>query len=464
MIEKVTVTAIVVVALSLGNALAADPPVANDRGPRLQFELVDGTVITGITDIKAITIQIASGNVLKVPVAELTELSVGGKGQTKPQSKIRAGETVLLGTVTVKTFRIASPYGPVTAKLDNIRRIRPGVRDVSVKGGQWSVQLRDKTKTHLRGIATGQSLRVQTRYGTMIVPPAQIWKATFAAAGKSISVQCLSSDRIAGTLGPKTTISFKTDKGRVDIPAGKIAAIMYDALLTFDLGKGVTMKLVRIPAGKFMMGSPKTENGHEGREGPQRLVTISKAFYMGIYEITQSQYQSIMDKNPSKFKGPRNPVEQVSWHDATAFCAALSKKTGRAVRLPTEAQWEYACRAGTKTRFSFGDDDKDLDAHGWYKFNSGAKTHPVGQKKPNPAGLYDMHGNVGEWCSDWYDESYATTDTRDPKGPATGKYRVLRGGSWYNYPRWCRAAKRFKYYTNSHFGFRVVVVSGLGVD
>jgi len=299
----------------------------------------------------------------------------------------------------------------------------------------------------------------------MIVPPAQILKATFAAAGKTISVQCLSSDRLVGTLGPKTTISFKTDKGRVDIPAGKIAAIMYDALLTFDLGKGVTMKLVRIPAGKFMMGSPKTENGHEGREGPQRLVTISKAFYMGIYEITQSQYQSIMDKSPSKFKGPRNPVEQVSWHDATAFCEALSTKIGRVVRLPTEAQWEYACRAGTKTRFSFGDDDKDLDAHGWYRANSGAKTHPVGRKKPNPAGLYDMHGNVGEWCSDWYDEKfYAKAKNVDPENTTKSTNRVLRGGSWYNYPRWCRSAKRFKYYTNSHFGFRVVVVSGLGVD
>jgi len=242
----------------------------------------------------------------------------------------------------------------------------------------------------------------------------------------------------------------------VSRPAGKT--------LTLNLGKGVKMKLVRIPAGKFLMGSPKTETGRHDDEGPQHKVTISKAFYMGLTEVTQAQYQSVMGRNPSNFKNPQSPVEQVSWNDATAFCTALSKKTRRTAGLPTEAQWEYACRAGTKTRFSFGDDDKDLDAHGWYKFNSGAKTHPVGQKKPNPAGLYDMHGNVGEWCSDWYDESYATTDTRDPKGPATGKYRVLRGGSWYNYPRWCRAAKRFKYYTNSHFGFRVVVVSGLGVD
>jgi len=237
--------------------------------------------------------------------------------------------------------------------------------------------------------------------------------------------------------------------------------------LILDLGKGVKMKLVRIPAGKFVMGSPKTEAGRRSDEGPH-WVKISKAFYMGVTEVTQIQYQSIMGKNPSRFTGPQNPVEQVSWDDATAFCAALSKKTGRAVRLPSEAQWEYACRAGTKTRFSFGGDDKGLDAHGWYNANSGGKTHPVGQKKPNAWGLYDMHGNVWEWCRDWYDEKfYANAKNVDPENTTKSSARVLRGGSWYYYPQSCRAAIRSRStsdYRGSHFGFRVVVVSGSGVD
>ena len=238
--------------------------------------------------------------------------------------------------------------------------------------------------------------------------------------------------------------------------------------LTLTLGKGVTMKLVRIPAGKFMMGSPKTEKERKDNEGPQRQVTISKAFYMGVTEVTQSQYESITGKTPSRFKGPRNPVEQVSWDDATAFCAALSKKTGRTVRLPSEAQWEYACRAGTKTRFSFGDENKDLATCGWYKANSDGKSHPVGQKKPNAFGLYDMHGNVWEWCRDYYDEKfYANAKNVDPENPTESTARVLRGGSWGFSPLHCRAAYRGRFTPDNRRnsrGFRVVVLSGVGVD
>ena len=244
--------------------------------------------------------------------------------------------------------------------------------------------------------------------------------------------------------------------------------------LTLDLGNKVTMKLTLIPAGKFVMGSPKTEKGREGDEGPQRHVTISKAFYMGITEVTQSQYESVTGKNPScfKFKGSRNPVETVSWNQATAFCRALKKKTGRSVRLPTEAQWEYACRAGTRTRFSFGKEDKDLAVYGWCNANSrsysGGSPRPVGQKKPNAFGLYDMHGNVWEWCRDWYDEKfYANAKNVDPENTTKSSARVLRGGSWDSNPRFCRAAHRYRRTADFRFsydGFRVVVVSGSGVD
>ncbi|MCY2926365.1 MAG: formylglycine-generating enzyme family protein, partial [Planctomycetota bacterium] len=200
--------------------------------------------------------------------------------------------------------------------------------------------------------------------------------------------------------------------------------------LTLDLGNKVTMKLVLIPAGKFMMGSPETEKDRQPDEGPQHEVTISKPFYMGVYEVTQAQYEAVMGTNPSAFKGSENPVEQVSWDDAVEFCKALSAKTGKAVRLPTEPQWEYACRAGTKTRFGFGDDDTDLRDYAWFSGHSLSKTHPVGEQEPNAWGLYDMHGNVWEWCSDYYADSYANAKTTDPQGPGSGTDRVLRGGGW----------------------------------
>jgi formylglycine-generating enzyme required for sulfatase activity len=191
------------------------------------------------------------------------------------------------------------------------------------------------------------------------------------------------------------------------------------------------MKLVLIRPGKFMMGSPDSEQGRKGNEGPQHEVTISKPFYIGVTEVTQAQYEAVMGTNPSKFKGPTNPVEMVTWEDASNFCRRLSEKTGKAVRLPTEAEWEYACRAGSKTRFSFGDSDSILGDYAWYGSNSGGMTHPVSQKKPNPWGLYDMHGNVWEWCADWRGP-YSSEASTDPQGAGSGGTRVLRGGAWHD--------------------------------
>ena len=235
---------------------------------------------------------------------------------------------------------------------------------------------------------------------------------------------------------------------------------------TIPVGEKASIKLALISSGKFTMGSPDGEKERSAYEGPQREVTITKPYYMGATEVTQAQYEAVMGKNPSSFKGPQNPVESVSWDDAVEFCMKLSEKTGKKVRLPTEAEWEYACRAGTKTRFTFGDNDADLGDYAWYGGNSKRKTHPVGGKKPNAFGLYDMPGNVWDWCGDWYADSYANAKNVDPTGPDSGCYRVLRGGSWSLYPRYCRSAVRnrhepdFRYYV---IGFRVVVVVG-GVD
>ncbi len=160
------------------------------------------------------------------------------------------------------------------------------------------------------------------------------------------------------------------------------------------------MKLRLIPAGEFTMGSPGTESDRRADE-TQHRVTLTKPFYLGVTEVTQEQYQKVMGSNPSGFKGPQNPVEQVSWNDAVAFCRKLSelpseKSGGYVYRLPTEAEWEYACRAGTTTTYSFGDSESELGAYAWYIDNSGRTTHPVGGKRPNACGLYGMHGNVFE--------------------------------------------------------------------
>jgi formylglycine-generating enzyme required for sulfatase activity len=222
------------------------------------------------------------------------------------------------------------------------------------------------------------------------------------------------------------------------------------------------LEMVDIPAGKFNMGSNKYDN-----EKPIHEVIVP-AFQIGKYPITQAQYR-VMGTNPSHFSGnPQNPVEMVTWFDAQAFCKKLSQLTGKTYRLPTEAEWEYACRAGTETQFSFGDDESQLGDYAWFDGNSNSATHPVGQKQPNPWGIYDMHGNVWEWCADQYHESYATkSDNIKENGSiawadnniTNQSSRILRGGSWFHIPVKSRSASREKYDADDGFndiGFRVV--------
>jgi formylglycine-generating enzyme required for sulfatase activity len=196
-------------------------------------------------------------------------------------------------------------------------------------------------------------------------------------------------------------------------------------------------------------------------EKPAHEVTLTKPYYLGRYEVTQEQYQQVMGNNPSHFKGRDLPAEQVSWNDAQEFCKKASEGTGLAVRLPTDAEWEHACRAGTRRTYYTGDTEADLDRAAWYGKNSGNTTHPVGQKTPNAWGVHDMHGNVWEWCQDCY-EPYKAEAAVDPQGPAQGAGRVLRGGSWLSFPRRCRTAFRFRYlpdYRLDLIGFRVVAVA-----
>jgi formylglycine-generating enzyme required for sulfatase activity len=233
--------------------------------------------------------------------------------------------------------------------------------------------------------------------------------------------------------------------------------------VTLDLGGGVRLAMIYIRGGSFQMGSPDDEEGRYSDEGPVRRVTLD-GFWMGKYPVTQAQYQAIMGTNPSHFKGDNRPVEQVSWNDAKEFFRKLSQRTGKTFTLPTEAQWEYACRAGTTTRYSFGDDAGRLGEYAWYIGNSDSQTHPVGQKKPNAWGLYDMHGNVWEWClDDWHGNYNGAPVDGSRWGDGTGSYRVIRGGGWNPSAGYCRSACRLRHAPGIRWhlnGFRAVMLAG----
>ena len=216
----------------------------------------------------------------------------------------------------------------------------------------------------------------------------------------------------------------------------------------------IGMEFKLIPAGTFIMGE-----GYQAHE-----VTLTKPFKMGVHEVTQDQYEQVMGVNPSKFKGANTPVETLSWDDAVEFCRRLTdlpaeKAAGNVYRLPAEAEWEYACRAGTTTRYSFGDDDHDseLGDYAWFRGNSDSETHPVGSKQPNAWGLYDMHGNVWEWCQDMYVD-YPGGSVLEARGATSGSDRVIRGGSWGGTAEICRSASRggdWPSLRTSFHGFRV---------
>jgi formylglycine-generating enzyme required for sulfatase activity len=214
--------------------------------------------------------------------------------------------------------------------------------------------------------------------------------------------------------------------------------------------------LVWVPPGEFTMGSPVDEEGHARNEEPQRRVHISKGFYLGRYQITRTQYQELMGDMPGR-EGHTLPVCQITYADALEFCQRLSTASDMEMRLPTEAQWEYACRAGTQTCYYSGQSEADLARVGWSSENSEGKAHPVGQKQPNAWGLYDMHGNVWEYCADFIDD-YATMSDTDPVGRVTPHHGAMRGGGWMHGPEQCRAATRL--ISNDMFGgagFRIAL-------
>ena len=240
--------------------------------------------------------------------------------------------------------------------------------------------------------------------------------------------------------------------------AGLRAAIIATGLPWRVRDNASQIEMLLVPPGTFMMGcSPSLQHGCNADENPVHEVTLTQAYYLGRYEVTQAQWTAVMGSNPSQFQGqadsPSRPVEKVSWNMIQGF------ETATGLRLPTEAEWEYACRAGTTTAFNNGsNDDATLGTLAWFNANAGSQTRPVGQKLANALGLHDMHGNVWEWVEDWYgSDYYAQSPAVDPPGPITATSRVLRGGSWYDYSFYCRASFRVDYPGDGgdNLGFRV---------
>lgn len=249
-------------------------------------------------------------------------------------------------------------------------------------------------------------------------------------------------------------IVYKKDGSKVKYPYETIDSIVtynYDDVIEDEVGEnrtftvnGVSFTMVAVKGGTFTMGATSEQTGAASDESPTHLVTLSD-YYIGETEVTQELWQAVMGSNPSNFTGNlQRPVEMVSWNDCQTFITKLNALTGETFSLPTEAEWEYAARGGNKAQGYLYSGSNTIGDVAWYTSNSSSTTHPVKTKQSNELGIYDMSGNVWEWCADWYG-SYSSSAQTDPVGPSSGSYRVLRGGGWFNNATYCRVAFRYRY-------------------
>lgn len=302
---------------------------------------------------------------------------------------------------------------------------------------------------YVDGSKVGQSPRV---FNGLLVGNHQveIRKEGYATARQTVTIAEAQTTNISGTLTAEAASSSSSN-------SSASSSSLSGNTITIPIRNGVNIKMVRVEAGTFTMGATPEMKNPDDDEKPTHRVTLTNDYYLGKYEVTQAQWQAVMGSNPSRFKGADLPVECVSWNDCQEFIRKLNSLTGRRFRLPTEAEWEYAARGGKKSRgYQYGGSN-DIGAVAWYGDNSGSKTHPVGMKQANELGIYDMAGNVWEWCQDCY-ASYNNSPQTNPTGPSNGDFRVDRGGSWGCAARYCRASFRFNYdpdFSNDFIGFRL---------
>jgi formylglycine-generating enzyme required for sulfatase activity len=304
---------------------------------------------------------------------------------------------------------------------------------------------------YVDGKKLGQSPRV---FNGLLVGNHQVEvrKDGYATNKKSVMISEGQTASISGTLSSNTASSSNGYSSSSSLASG-------GNTIFIPVKKGISIEMVKVEAGTFMMGATSEMQNPYDDEKPVHQVTLTNDYYMGKYEVTQNLWKAVMGRNPSKFKGDDLPVEKVSWDDCQEFISKLNSMTGRKFRLPTEAEWEYAARGGKKSRGYQYSGSSKMSEVAWYTANSGSKTHPVGKKQANELGLYDMTGNVLEWCQDWYG-SYVSSSQTNPTGAFSGFFRVFRGGSWYGNAGNCRSSCRDSYNPgnrNFDLGLRLVL-------
>ena len=291
---------------------------------------------------------------------------------------------------------------------------------------------------YVDGKKLGQSPRV---FNGLLVGNHQVEvrKDGYATDRKSVSISEGQTASITGTLASNAVASSSSNT--LGYSSGSSSMASGSNAISIPVKDGISIDMVKVEAGTFMMGATSEMKDPYDMEKPVHQVTLTNDYYMGKYEVTQALWEAVMGRNPSEYKGDNLPVEQVSWNDCQEFISKLNSLTGRKFRLPTEAEWEYAARGGKKSRSYQYSGSSNISDVAWYDGNSGSKTHPVGTKQANELGIYDMTGNVWEWCLDWYG-SYSSSSQTNPTGAVSGSSRVSRGGSWGLIARFCRLSIR----------------------
>ena len=316
-----------------------------------------------------------------------------------------------------------------TINLTQQQKLDVAFNELAAIQGNLSVNYKPfGADVYVDGKKVGQSPRV---FNGLLVGShkVEIKKDGYGTDSKTVNILDGQTATLSGMLSTNTTSS---------VASGTLSS---GNIITIPVKKGISIEMVRVEAGTFTMGATPEMEYPWNDEKPTHQVILTNDYYIGKYEVTQALWQAVMGKNPSKFKGDNLPVENVSWDDCQEFISKLNSVTGKAFRLPTEAEWEYAARGGNKSRgYQYSGSNNFLDV-AWFKDNSGSKTHAVGTKQPNELGIYDMSGNVWEWCQDWYG-AYSSSSPVNPTGANSGSVRVLRGGSWLYFARICHSSCR----------------------